>query len=552
MAAAAAARIDHAPAILGPVEFVGLLDLAPCWRPVVIALAQRVAVTWASGPRPVPGWIAATAIQVVSSMPETPVIEACSSATPRHEVLEALRWARGLMASGRAKPSEIAIAACRTEDYDDVMLALRTEAHLDVRFVHGVPSASTREGQAAAALADVLVRGLSQDGIRRLAALLRRGPGPFGTLPSGWTAMLPREAPLTSLAAWERLLAGKDILAHPHGPAVAKNLRAVLSLLARGTSAAAEAGETLLHGLSLRIWRKALLEGSPAVVDLTLTHQRIDDDANGGTSVVWAPASALACAPRRFVRLLGLSSRGWPQVVSEDRLLSDHLVPSRILDPMPRSVSDRSDFAAILSTSSEAVVLSRPRRGADGRLLGKSPLLRDHPHETHLGRNRIPDHAVGEVDRLMARPEEFRATAQATAAASCWNAWASAGLTAHDGRIRANHPVVLSVLGRVHSARSLRKLLRDPLGFVWRYGLGLESADTSEETLTLDHRAFGSLMHEVLEAAVTDLEAAAGFAAATADRRRVAVAAAVASVAAIWEREKPVPRHSSGDGPWTR
>ncbi len=136
LAAAAAARIDHAPAILGPVEFVGLLDLAPCWRPVVIALAQRVAVTWASGPRPVPGWIAATAIQVVSSMPETPVIEACSAATPRHEVLEALRWARGLMASGRAKPSEIAIAACRTEDYDDVMLALRTEAHLDVRFVH--------------------------------------------------------------------------------------------------------------------------------------------------------------------------------------------------------------------------------------------------------------------------------------------------------------------------------------------------------------------------------------------------------------------------------
>ncbi len=42
--------------------------------------------------------------------------------------------------------------------------------------------------------------------------------------------MLPREAPLTSLAAWERLLAGKDILAHPHGPDVANNLRAVLSL----------------------------------------------------------------------------------------------------------------------------------------------------------------------------------------------------------------------------------------------------------------------------------------------------------------------------------
>ncbi|MCP1546273.1 PD-(D/E)XK nuclease family protein [Methylorubrum extorquens] len=541
LAAAAAARIDHAPAILGPVEFVDLPDLAPCWHPVVVALAQRVAVTWASGPRPVPEWIAATAVRVVSSEPEAPVVEVCSAATPRHEVLEALRWARGLMASGRAKPSEIAIAACRTEEYDDVVLALRAEAHLDVRFVHGVPSASVREGQAAAALADVLVRGLSQDGIRRLAALLRQGPGPFGALPPGWTGMLPREAPLTNLAAWERLLAGRDVLTRPDGPAVAKDLRAILALLARGTSAAAEAGETLLHGLSLRIWRKALLEGSPAVVDLTLSHQRIDDDADAGTSVVWAPASALACAPRRFVRLLGLSSRGWPQVVSEDRLLSDHLVPSRILDPLPRSVSDRGDFAAILSTSSEAVVLSRPRRGADGRLLGKSPLLRGHPDGTHLGRNRVPEHAVGEIDRLMARPEEFRATAQATAAASCWRAWAGAELTAHDGRIRPNHPVVVSVLGRVHSARSLRKLLRDPLGFVWRYGLGLETADPSEETLTLDHRAFGSLMHEALEATVGALEAGGGFAAAPADRRRAALAAAVASVAAAWERERPVP-----------
>ncbi len=275
-------------------------------------------------------------------------------------------------------------------------------------------------------------------------------------------------------------------------------------------------------------------------MDLTLSHLRIDDDADAGTSVVWAPASALACAPRRFVRLLGLSSRGWPQVVSEDRLLSDHLVPSRILDPVPRSVSDRGDFAAILSTSSEAVVLSRPRRGADGRLLGKSPLLRGHPDGTHLGRNRVPEHAVGEIDRLMARPDEFRATAQATAAASCWRAWAGAGLTAHDGRIRPNHPVVVSVVGRVHSARSLRKLLRDPLGFVWRYGLGLETADPSEETFTLDHR------HSAASCTRSSKPPSAPWKPEAASRRRRgpptgALAAAVASVAAAWERERPVP-----------
>ncbi|MET3482768.1 hypothetical protein ABIC70_002283 [Methylobacterium sp. 1973] len=541
LTAAAAARIDHASEILGPIDFVELVDLAPCWRPVVVALAERVPVTWISGPRPVPAWVRATAIRVVGRERETPAVEVCSAATPRHEALEALRWARGLMASGRAKPSEIAIAACRTEDYDDVLLALRAEANLDVRFVHGIPSASVREGQAAAALADILVRGLSQDGIRRLSALLRRGPGPFGALPDEWTRILPKDAPLADLAAWERLLAGRDVQQRPDGPALAQDLGAILTLLARGTGAASEAGETLLSGLALRIWRKALLEGAPAVIDLTLSRQRIDDDADAGTSVVWAPASALACAPRRFVRLLGLSSRGWPHVVSEDRLLSDHLVPSCVLDPVPRSVADRGDFDAILSTSAEAVVLSRPRRGGDGRLLGRSPLLRAYPDGRHLGRNRVPEHAVGEVDRLMARPEEFQETAHARAAVGCWKSWASAELTPHDGRIRADHPVVVAILGRTHSARSLRKLLRDPLGFVWRYGLGLEAVDPSQEPLMLDHKAFGTLMHEVLEAAVVTMEAGVGLATADSAAKQAALTEAVAAIGDAWERERPVP-----------
>jgi hypothetical protein len=541
LAATAMFRIGHAPSILGSVEFAGLSDLAPCWRLVVVALAGKVPVTWRSGPRPVPDWVRAADLRIETSEPTAPAIEVCTAATPRHEALEALRWARELMASGRVAPSEIAIAACRTEDYDDVLLALRAEANLDVRFVHGVPAASVREGQAAAALADVLVRGISQDGMRRLGALLRHAPGPFGSLPDGWTRILPREAPLTDLGAWERLLSSEEIAAHPDAPAIARDLRAILALLTRGTDAATEAGEMLLHGLSLRIWRKALLEGAPAVVDLTLAHQRIDDAADAGTSVVWSPASVLACAPRRFVRLLGLSSRGWPQVVSEDRLLSDHLVPSRVLDPIPRSVSDRGDFAAILSTSSDVVVLSRPRRGGDGRLLGRSPLLRDFPAGAHLGRNRIPEHAVGEVDRLMARAEEFRATAQAQGAARCWRSWASAALTPHDGRIRPDHPVVLAILDRTHSARSLRKLLRDPLGFVWQYGLGLEAVDPSEETLTLDDRSFGSILHEVLELAVASLEGGEGLAAASEIARHEVLASAVAVVSESWERERPVP-----------
>jgi hypothetical protein len=540
LAAAASERISHAQRILGPVEFVGLADLAPSWRNLATDLARHVSVSWVSGPRLVPDWVLTAGFRIVACEASSPVVQVCSAATPRHEVLEAFRWARGLMASGQAKPSEIAVAACRTEDYDDVVLALRSEANLDVRFVHGVPATAVREGQAAAALAELLVRGVSQDGMRRLSALLRHAPGPFAALPDGWTRVLPREAPLTDLRDWDRLLASKSVVENADGAALASGLRAILSLLAQGTDGAAEAGEALLHGLALRIWRKALLESSPAVIDLTLARQRVDDDADAGTSAVWAPASALACAPRRFVRLLGLSSRGWPQVVTEDRILSDHLVPARILDPVPRSAADRTDFHAILATSADAVVLSRPRRGPDGRHHGRSPILRHQPEGVHLGRNRIPEHAVGEVDRLAARPEEFAATAQALSAAGCWRAWASASLTPHDGLIRPEHPVVVAVLGRVHSARSLRQLLRDPLGFVWRYGLGLGTVDPSEETLTLDHRAFGSLLHEVLETAVASLAEGEGLASSEAAKSE-AVAGALETVADAWARARPIP-----------
>jgi len=539
---AARSRLHHAPHVLGPVEIVGLADISPCWRGTVAALADHVPVTWVAGPRTVPDWVSAGGIRVVTAEPETPAVSVCSAATPRHEVLEALRWARELMASGQAEPADIAVAACRTEEYDDVVLALRAEANLDVRFVHGVPAASVREGQAAAALADILVRGISQDGIRRLAALLRDGPGPFASLPERWTRNLPSEAPLTDLASWERLLSGLGAGDFSDGHDHTAALRGIVGMLARGPSAALEAGETFLHGLAHRIWRKALVEGPPAVIDLTLGRLRIDDGADAGASVVWAPASALAAAPRRFVRLLGLSSRGWPQVSSEDRLLSDHLVPSRILDPLPRPLSDRSDFHAILATSARTVVLSRPRRGPDGRLLGRSPLLRDFgAGETYLGRNRIPVHAAGEVDRLMSRPQEFRATPQGRSASGCWRAWGQAELTPHDGRVRPDHPVVLAILARTHSASSLRKLLRDPLGFVWTYGLGLGTADPAEEPLTLDPRSFGSLVHEVLERAVLALEADGGFALSMEGCRREALAAALDAVSEEWARERPIP-----------
>lgn len=128
------------------------------------------------------------------------------------------------------------------------------------------------------------------------------------------------------------------------------------------------------RGRVLAIWRKALLVGPAASLDFTLETLRQDDGLDACVSLAWMPASALAASPRAFVRLLGLNSSRWTRSISEDRLLSDHIIPTAELDPLPVSAADRRDFATILATTERQVVLSRARRDSDGRLLGRSAL----------------------------------------------------------------------------------------------------------------------------------------------------------------------------------
>ena len=55
--AAATARIARAPAVLGPMEIVGLTELSPCWRPLLQDLTAHIPVQWTAGPRIVPAWL---------------------------------------------------------------------------------------------------------------------------------------------------------------------------------------------------------------------------------------------------------------------------------------------------------------------------------------------------------------------------------------------------------------------------------------------------------------------------------------------------------------
>jgi hypothetical protein len=100
----------------------------------------------------------------------------------------------------------------------------------------------------------------------------------------------------------------------------------------------------------------ALLVGPGASIDLTLETLKQEDGLDACASIAWMPAGALAASPRPFVCLLGFNSSRWPRGISEDRLLSDHIIPTAELDPLPVGAADRRDFATILATSERQVV----------------------------------------------------------------------------------------------------------------------------------------------------------------------------------------------------
>jgi hypothetical protein len=450
-----------------------------------------------------------------------------------------MRWTRNLLANG-VSASEIAVASASPADYDDHFLALRADASIHLHFVHGIRTVSTRDGQAAAALADIVARGVSQTRLRRLAALCRTS-GPFETLPEGWLRVLPTDAPLTTPSAWTRLLARLVPKDWPDGTDHVPALRTAVETLAKGPNAASEIGDLFLKGRALSIWRKALLAGPSASVDVTLETLKEDDGLEACVSVAWMPASALQSSPRNFVRLLGLNSNRWPRGIAEDRLIPDHIISTGVLDPLPVNLADRRDFETILATTASEVVLSRARRNSDGRLLGRSPLLAGQDGETYLRRNATPAHAYSETDRLMARPREFTADPQAISARDCWHNWRQEEITPHDGLIRASHPLVLAVLSRTQSASSLRRLLRNPLSFLWIYAFGWREPKSSAEPLVLDALGIGDLTHAVLDRALRKIETAGGLQSAKSEAIAAAVAEATSVVAADWESSLPVP-----------
>ena len=96
-------------------------------------------------------------------------------------------------------------------------------------------------------------------------------------------------------------------------------------------------------------------------------------------------------------------------------------------------------------------------------------------------------------------------------------------------------------MARVQSTTSLQRLLRDPLGFVWRYALGWRPVRFQSDQLQLDAASFGELVHELISGAIAALEPTPGFARASAGEMEAAIGQASTAILNAWPLQRSVP-----------
>ena len=467
-------------------ELRGVLDVDLVWRPVVLGLLRELPLTWITRGVLDRGWFPAP-IELLPRVTSSIVVaDAC--ADPRAEVVEALRWARELLARGDVAASEVAIATTSTDSYDAYLPALAREAGLPLFSTHGLPASDSGDGRACAALADALLRGPTQERMRRLLRLVD-----VDGIPGDWSRRLPPGALLADAEHWRRALDA----ARPHrasGARAEEALPDLVALLSGGHALAAEAGERVLRGGARRLWRDALRMAPAAALELSLGGLRVADPSEPGAAISWGPAAHLAAAPRAHVRLLGLTSRDWPRSASQDPLL-----PGDIDDILASGQADRDllHFDVIAGAASGGLSLSRPRRSTEG---APSPPSRLWPEQEgrSVPRGRIPLHAYGEADRLLARPADARAEPRIAVGIRCWRAWQQPALTPYDGLIEPDDPVIARTLSRILPVAALERLLRDPLAFVLLDACGLRGVEAEVASLAIEPRARGELVHEIL------------------------------------------------------
>jgi PD-(D/E)XK nuclease superfamily len=521
-------NLAFAPRIIGPLQIEGVHAIDPIWRPLIGELSEVIEIVWRSSPYADTAWFAG---KVEPQSTRQPVRTGISCADPAHEALEAMRWARALLADGRARPEDIAICATSPAEWDDYMLALSASSGLPFCFVHGWPALATRDGQRCAALADLLQGGLSQARVRRLVRLALNQSILLDQLPDE-DLPVSASASLSTAVDWQRALSAR--------PEFATILVPVLEVLARGIEAAHDAAERLLRGRSRRLWDEALRAAPASALMFTLETLRVTDERDPADAIVWCSADELAGAPRKFVWLLGVTAGSWPRKAGLDPILPRYIVDPQLTDPDPIEVADLRCLGIITAHATEAM-LSTGRLTADGKSANAASLLPRPTHRDVRHRDQAGRRALTEADRLFCRPHDMAADAITSSAASTWRAWHDRALTPHDGLVDASHPMLSALLMETQSPTSLSRLLQDPLAYVWHYALGWHDLVHKERGLIFPADDMGRLVHEILRRVVDQLEPVPGLAGAADHEKEQAVAAAARIVQQAWPTHTDVP-----------
>ena len=473
----ARAAVQSAPRVIGPLLIEGVHALDPIWRPLINDLREVIQVEWDAPAFCETSWFNGSPRCAAT---KTGKSRAVSCADPYHEALEAMRWARKLLAAGRARASDIALATTAPAAWDDYILALGSASDLPLCFVHGRPALATRDGQRCAALADALQSGLSQARMRRLLSLVANQGTILDDLPDR-SLPVSSEASLSTAADWERALT-------PF-PETASILVPIMKLLESGPDCAEEAAKLLLRGRSRRLWDEALRSAPASALMFSLETLRVADDRDPGDSVVWCSADQLAAAPRRFSWLLGLTAGGWPRTRGLDPILPDYIVASTLLDPDPIEAADRRCLENILAFAEEAV-LSSGRLTNEGKRAGLSALIPEVEEIEVYHRERQAGHALTEADRLLARPQDRSADPIVSSAMAAWHSWGLRSLTPHDGLVAMEHPLLsallLSAAAKEHYDRCA-KLFTDSIGAIADTLLASFFGETDEVIAAFDN-----------------------------------------------------------------
>lgn len=529
----AVARAGKAPKLLGSIVLDGIVDIEPLWRPLINALAPHV--EWRTSGKVDRKWFPGHLIEHPLSPPEFRRVEAV--ADHRSEVIEALRWARELMSTGTVSASDIAIASTSLDDYDEHMLLLRREASLPIHFAGGIPALSTAAGQTCAALADILLRGLSQDRVRRLLLGLPKA-GALKLLPADWSRGIRPAASLNNLVQWETTLS-RTRERRADGDLAERVLLPILRRLDKGIGEALELGELLLGADAKGIWKDALRASPAEALAMSLQHLRVADENDAANSVVWCSADQLAASPRPAARLIGLSVRSWPRTGGDDPLVPHDVVSRRELQPRSVTEIDRTSFD-IITGHARHLALSRSRRSVRGGLQAASPLW-PKEDEVELARMRVPIHCFSASDRLLSRPADALANPRVSRSRASWRAALSSELNPFDGLVPPNHPIILQALDQPLSSTALRLLLRDPQAFMWHRGLGWQPREFARRPLVLNATSFGELVHELIATSVRHLDRLGGVQKTSTGEREQVVRDAAAAIEASWPLERAVP-----------